>query len=92
MAYECPDCGRIMQIPESHSGRPGHCRKCGCEFIVPEPGVRACIGCGRDTNAKDGICSKCRAGRRSPGSEESRGRPLLPPKVSGMLEGADEDG
>ena len=57
----------------------------------PEPEIKSCLGCGRDTRAKDGICFRCRAAKPSRGNEESRGRKSLPPAISGLLDDDEDD-
>ena len=45
---------------------------------MPQPEIRNCIGCGRDTTAQDGLCLMCRVENGDFRTEEMLGRKVMP--------------
>jgi hypothetical protein len=40
-SFECPNCMRVLHIPERYRGAPGVCRHCNQKFQTPPPSAAA---------------------------------------------------
>ena len=41
IAFACPECGRVFEVPDEDEGRKVRCQTCGCVMSIPAPGADA---------------------------------------------------